>query len=218
MARCTATAKGTGEQCKRQAHPGASVCVKHGAAAPHVKAAARKRLDRVEAEREVERFRGRLGLEAPDEPLEVTALREIRRARGDLSAWQAAVDELTAVGGLEALGVHSGNEKKPNEVEKHFVLARRDEERDRLMGWIATARKLGIEEARLEHEQRLAEAEAERLVTVIRVTLDASKVSLLEAGAPADVVEVWFRERVPTIVRTAIEATHELVADGGAAQ
>jgi hypothetical protein len=42
--RCTATAKATGQRCKRLASPGASVCVKHGAGAPQVKAAAARRL------------------------------------------------------------------------------------------------------------------------------------------------------------------------------
>lgn len=41
---CTATSKQSGERCKRRPHPGASVCVIHGAGAPHVKLAARERL------------------------------------------------------------------------------------------------------------------------------------------------------------------------------
>lgn len=41
--RCTATAKGTGERCKRLAIPGGKVCVKHGGAAPAVRAAAERR-------------------------------------------------------------------------------------------------------------------------------------------------------------------------------
>lgn len=38
-------AKSTGRQCGRNAHPGAQVCVKHGAAAPQVREAARRRRD-----------------------------------------------------------------------------------------------------------------------------------------------------------------------------
>jgi hypothetical protein len=42
--RCTATSKGTGERCKRPPHPGATVCVKHGAGAPQVRQAAAERM------------------------------------------------------------------------------------------------------------------------------------------------------------------------------
>lgn len=47
---CTATAKGSGNRCKRAAAPGATVCVKHGAGAPQVKAAAERRLEQQRAE------------------------------------------------------------------------------------------------------------------------------------------------------------------------
>lgn len=41
---CTAKSKQSGERCKRRVHPGASVCIIHGAGAPHVKKSARERL------------------------------------------------------------------------------------------------------------------------------------------------------------------------------
>ncbi len=42
--RCTATAKGSGQRCKRRPIPGGPVCVKHGGGAPQVKAKALERL------------------------------------------------------------------------------------------------------------------------------------------------------------------------------
>src|SRR3990167_6278745 len=42
---CTAKSKQSGQRCKRRPHPGARVCVIHGAGAPHVKAAAAGRLE-----------------------------------------------------------------------------------------------------------------------------------------------------------------------------
>lgn len=42
--RCTATAKGSGLQCKRRPIPGGTVCVKHGGGAPQVRQAAERRL------------------------------------------------------------------------------------------------------------------------------------------------------------------------------
>jgi len=47
---CTATAKGSGERCKRFASPGSTVCVKHGAGAPQVRAAAERRLEEQRAQ------------------------------------------------------------------------------------------------------------------------------------------------------------------------
>jgi hypothetical protein len=43
--RCSARSQRTGRQCRRWAAPGSNVCPVHGAAAPQVKAAARRRLD-----------------------------------------------------------------------------------------------------------------------------------------------------------------------------
>jgi len=43
--RCTATAKSTGERCKRGAIPGGNVCSMHGGKAPQVQQKAQERLD-----------------------------------------------------------------------------------------------------------------------------------------------------------------------------
>jgi hypothetical protein len=42
---CTATAKSTGERCKRPAIKGGTVCYQHGGAAPQVQQKAQERLD-----------------------------------------------------------------------------------------------------------------------------------------------------------------------------
>lgn len=42
--KCKATAKGTGQPCKRPAIPGGFVCLKHGGRAPQVRAKAQERL------------------------------------------------------------------------------------------------------------------------------------------------------------------------------
>lgn len=41
---CTATAKGSGQRCKRRPIPGGTVCVKHGGGAPQVQMKAKERL------------------------------------------------------------------------------------------------------------------------------------------------------------------------------
>ena len=45
--RCTATAKSTGERCKRAAVRGSNVCSMHGGKAPQVQQKAQERLDRM---------------------------------------------------------------------------------------------------------------------------------------------------------------------------
>src|SRR5437763_5521772 len=57
---CAATSVRTGERCKRRPHPGSTVCVKHGAGAPQVRAAAARRVAGQEALRVAEQ----LGIDA----------------------------------------------------------------------------------------------------------------------------------------------------------
>jgi hypothetical protein len=83
---CTATAKSTGQRCKRAPHPGSTVCVKHGAGAPAVRAAAARR----EADREAARRLRRL-LADVDAPPVTDPVGELERLAGQL---RAAVDVL----------------------------------------------------------------------------------------------------------------------------
>lgn len=54
--RCSATARGTGERCRRQAMRGATVCYVHGGQLPVVKAAAKRRLDAEKAQKVLDRI------------------------------------------------------------------------------------------------------------------------------------------------------------------
>lgn len=200
--------------CGRWPTRGSHVCTSHGSAPKHARAAAARTVARQEAETAITKHRARLGVAAPDESHEVTALTMIRQARGNVAAWQGAVDALVDAGDADivaSLAVHTGNPKKPNEVEKHFALARLDEERDRLMDWIAVARKLGIEEARLEQVERLSKAQGERIVVIIRTSIDGYRAALLARGVELDVIDVVHREVLPALVRDAIAATDDEV-------
>lgn len=68
-ARCTATAKGSGERCKRAATQGAPVCRVHGGAAPQVRRKAAERLAAHEALGEL----ARRGVTPVDNPLAALA-------------------------------------------------------------------------------------------------------------------------------------------------
>lgn len=62
--RCTATAKQTGERCKRRAAPGADVCVIHGGRSPQARAAAAHRLQRRHLEGDLGALLAELELDA----------------------------------------------------------------------------------------------------------------------------------------------------------
>lgn len=61
--RCNALVRSTGERCRNRAHPGASVCVKHGAAAPQVRLSARRRLEEQRVQHEIGRLMAELEAE-----------------------------------------------------------------------------------------------------------------------------------------------------------
>jgi hypothetical protein len=92
--RCRATAKGSGQQCKRRAAPGAVVCVKHGAGAPQVKAAAQRRLAVAAAARMV----ADAGMDL--DPLD-HLLGSLYRAYAQMEAWGAMVAEIDERDGLK---------------------------------------------------------------------------------------------------------------------
>lgn len=72
--RCTATAKGTGERCKRRPIPGGTVCVKHGGGAPAVRAAAEQRQVEAAADALVaELWPGLAGMEPVKDPVDLLA-------------------------------------------------------------------------------------------------------------------------------------------------
>lgn len=85
--RCTATAKSTGERCSRRPHPGASVCVKHGAGSPKVKAAAAARVAEQQTARELEKAMTTYGLSREVDP-GMALLEEVHRTAGHV-AWLA---------------------------------------------------------------------------------------------------------------------------------
>src|SRR5712691_8054800 len=68
--RCTATVRSTGERCKRRPHPGAVVCVMHGAAAPQVKDAAARRVQEAKALALAKRSVGEVDLAQFSDPFE----------------------------------------------------------------------------------------------------------------------------------------------------
>lgn len=87
--RCSATAKATGERCRRHAIAGAAVCVKHGAGAPQVARQARRRLLDAFARRALW-----LMGEAPmPDPATLALARRVDLLRRRAPRWWTRVDE-----------------------------------------------------------------------------------------------------------------------------
>jgi hypothetical protein len=180
--RCTATAKSTGERCKRRPHPGADVCVKHGAGAKQVRAAAKRRLALGEAEKEL----SRLGV-----PIEVDPAEAMLQM-----VW---LDYGQVVATTRWLADSPDDLRQWDEVDR-WAKAEQDEERDRLVRHAKMCRDAGVEE----HRVRLIERQGEMLVTILRTLLASLAGALVSAGLAEAVVLAVMREQAPTLFRQAV--------------
>lgn len=75
--RCTATAKNSGQRCKRSVPPGFTVCKWHGGATPNVKRAAAERVAMGQARTAI----GKMSIEPTDDPIS-----ELQRIAGETVA------------------------------------------------------------------------------------------------------------------------------------
>jgi hypothetical protein len=225
MARCTGTSKQSGEQCKRQAHPGAEVCVMHGAGAPQVRRAAARRLALAEAHAELVKLGHPLEIDPAEAMLEmvyeaagnVAVLRRlVQQLRHEFGTAEAPyrvgddgelvldVDPDVQADALGRAGIagFTGSEKKPNEALPHVFVVMYDDERDRLVKWAKACRDAGVDERRV----RLAEEQGRLLADAFRSVLDGFVAGLLAAGLHGEQVRQVYREQVPGLVRAALEA------------
>jgi hypothetical protein len=158
--RCTATAKGTGERCRRAAIRGGTVCVKHGGSSPPVRAAANRRLEEREAATAAVRMLKQLGAEPPPDVHPVAHLLDELRQAAAVAEWlgpQAVMD-----------GPKSG------------TWSVWERERDRRAKLAKTALDAGI----AERQVRLAEDHATAVASVIRAVLANVRAALVaEIGA-----------------------------------
>lgn len=184
---CTATAKGSGNRCKRTPAPGATVCVKHGGGAPQVRAAAERRV----AEREALR-----SLEAFGVPVEVdphsALLQELHRTAGAVAWLGAQVQSLETediVWGVtrEKIGGDDHGTTRESKPNAWYVLWAA--ERKHLTDVAAACVKAGIEERRI----RLAEDQGRLLASVVEQVLEALGLDERQRGLVPVVVPQAFR-------------------------
>lgn len=180
--RCTATAKGTGEQCKRPPAVGATVCVKHGAAAPQVRAAAQRRLTEQRAEKLVATY----GLPVDVSPIEAL-LEEIRWTAGHVAWLRERVRELeeeALVWGTTKVK-EGGDDRGTTEAAAPSVwLDLYQRERTHLVKVCSEAIRAGIEERRV----KLAEQQGELVAQAIRAILEDLQLTPEQAARVPEVV------------------------------
>lgn len=158
VGKCTGTAKTTGKPCEAWAIRGGTVCVKHGGAAPQVKAAAARRAKEAAAKSAVVLY----GLPVEVDP-HTALLDELWRTAGHV-AWLRA-----QIAGLEDAALHGpvGGETHPRE-EPHVWVRLYQEERRHLALVARDCIRAGIEERRvtLAEQQGVLIADAFRAFAV----------------------------------------------------
>lgn len=162
--RCTAKSKQSGEQCRRFAVVGGTVCATHGGSAPQVRAAAQQRQLEAAAAAEVKKLW--VGLDQA--PAVADPVLSLGRLAGAL---EQAVDVVGAR--VNSLGDHLAAGQGMAQMRGEIVLL------ERLLGQLRQAlegmARLGIEERKVE----LAQGQAELVTTAFRAGL--AVLSLLPA-------------------------------------
>ena len=197
--RCTATAKGTGERCKRRPIPGGTVCVKHGGGSPAVRAKAQQRLAAAEAERAAASF----GLPVEVNPHDAL-LQEVHRTAGAVQWLGVQVQALD----VEVLTWGKTRETHGTQLERgvdngvtytagvNALVDLWQRERKHLVEVSKACISAGIEERRV----RLAEAAGQELASVVRAVLDRMLTAVLVA-----VLDVLDDEQLRQVLRAAFE-------------
>lgn len=151
MNRCTAKAKATGEQCRRAALNGSTVCIMHGARAPQVRRAAERNVQSEKLDKTLAKY----AKPRDDVTPSVALIEELRRASG-LVSWLE--DRLRSAD--QPLG----------SVEWERLGA----ERDRLSRLATDLARLGVEQSMLEVQtKQIRRAEQQRAATVSALLVGA---------------------------------------------
>lgn len=152
-----------GERCTRWAIVGGDVCPKHGAGAPQVKAAARRRVQLAEVEAEV----SRLAIEVDTDPA-AGLLMAVRRAAGAVYFLGQQVNLLASITQLDSVPGGGTVERLAVTAEEYRLWC------DRLATYSASALRVGIDDRRVQLEER----QVEILVQFVRDLIAAPELGL----------------------------------------
>lgn len=211
--------KRSGPPCTNPPMHGQLVCRMHGGSSPQARTAASRRLALGEAMAELDR----LGRPLEVEPAEAM-LAMVYEAAGNVALYRQLVQRLRAdvdqgagviegnaedgpfaddidrseLGGSIASRVDPANWK----AAPHVWVVMYDAERERLVRWAKACRDAGVDERQVQ----LAEADGRRIVAVLLAGFDAL-FALLEGDVGSERLVELRRDRLPLIVRQAIETT-----------
>lgn len=179
--RCSAQSVRSKQPCRRYAIRGGTVCYTHGGRAPQVKAAAKARLARQEAQTIVEH----LGVRVETTP-EEALLGQVWEAAGNVELLRRMVQDLTPAVGMSVFGedgqvIHkiagpTGSKQKQNEAAPHVLVVMYNEERDRLVRYAKVCADAGVSQQLIS----LMERHAEQVVTAVETSLEELGVEVTE--------------------------------------
>lgn len=170
---CTATAKGTGQRCKRAPAHGMRVCVKHGAGSPQSRAAGPQRVELERAREAVEVYGLPRDISPTDALLEevrwtaghVDWLRQrVQQTEREALIWGTTQQEQMNSFGTGFEGADESSTTTTEAATAHMWLVLYREERKHLLAVCKAAIAAGIEERRV----RLAESQGTIIAAVIR--------------------------------------------------
>ena len=188
-ARCKAKARSTGEQCKRTAIEGGTVCRSHGGAAPKAIAAAARRVAEDKAAQEMRLLAAPVNISPADALLEL-----VQWTAGEVRYWRSEVariaedhpKQLTAgITRIEQGRTAQGPvDLKTIETTPNIAYRMLTDAQDRLARYAAAALRAGVEERRV----RLAEDQGALIAQGIRAILDELHLTAEQAARVPEIV------------------------------
>ncbi len=192
--RCTAKSKRSGGRCKRPAKPGTNVCAMHGAKAPQVAKAAKRRVDEDRVAGQVGAILAHLDREG-QHPLD-GLLEDVRRTGTMARLLEHLVADLDLKPGGSGEMLYGPNGQ-------HVVV-------DMLRQWTrdhAKACKLALDAKIDQRRVDLASGQAQAVAGVLRGMSDALLTLVIDlAGDRRQEIERVWREQWPSIARKQLEA------------
>ena len=187
--RCVAKARTSGEQCKRVAIEGGTVCRSHGGAAPNVKAAAARRVAEARAAEEMRLLAAPVDISPGDALIELVqwTAGEVRYWRAEVSLLAEADPDALTWGRTrheDGIGPEGPIDKTTTEAVPHVAYRMLTDAQDRLARYAAAALRAGVEERRV----RLAEDQGALVAQVIRAILDDLHLTADQASRVPEVV------------------------------
>lgn len=193
-ARCKAKARSTGEQCKRAAIDGGTVCRTHGGASPQARAAAERRVQEEKAAAAARLFAVPKDIDPADALIDL-----VKWTAGEVDYWRREVERIAAdepaklTAGITRIerGTRDRADVDMRTIETvpHIAYRMLTDAQDRLAKFAAAALRAGVAERQI----RLAEDQGALVAQVIRGILDQLDLTPAQAARVPEVVPAQLR-------------------------